>query len=537
MRRNRFLVLVCGMALEMCGGSIYIVSLYLPELEALFFPGDRQALSKAESLVFACNLGNWLPMAGLFYDWRFGGPRRTVLVACTLTFVGYGGLWVACLHPASSSLWGLRLLFFLWGHGSGYFDSCALSTNVANFAAHRGAAVGTVKAFYGLSGSILTQIFFAGFYGRASGTPSFLAFLAVGLSALGLCTAPVMRRLSYGHAEEVDRPQRRFAFAFGSVLTLALLLAVMGLLRSFTALGGVRGFSWAALAVTLAGLVPLPFLAWGASYSFARVALLRSEASCQLADTSSTVPTDSSAGGDGCGRGDARRCGAHEHEGECPTATEMAALAHDPSSSRLVAGDGCMPSSTCPAASPIACPVEAPCSSQSLSDECEASMASETRRACDRRAIAISLLELPDAWTALRTAEFWLLFVSFFAGTGGGLVVTNHLATIVRAQLPAAADDDGGMHQATRVTDALISLFSVTNCLGRLGAGLGSDALRHLATRPQLFALATLLMAAAHALLLGAGNSKMLFAGVLSAGLSYGASWALLPALVRAHAR
>ena len=87
---NRFLVLVASMVLELCGGSIYVTSLYKIEMR------DRWGLSAADmdQIIFACNLGNWIPVAGFFYDWRYGGPRRTVLVGATLTLIGYGGLWL-----------------------------------------------------------------------------------------------------------------------------------------------------------------------------------------------------------------------------------------------------------------------------------------------------------------------------------------------------------------------------------------------------------------------------------------------------------
>ena len=50
MQVSRFRVLAAGLVLELAGGSIYIVSLYLHDLQALWFPNDVNALEKAESL-------------------------------------------------------------------------------------------------------------------------------------------------------------------------------------------------------------------------------------------------------------------------------------------------------------------------------------------------------------------------------------------------------------------------------------------------------------------------------------------------------
>lgn len=75
---------------------------------------------------FASNLGNWVPVAGFFYDWRHGGPRRTVLAGAFLTLLGYGGLWLASICSSAPPVWLLWLLWFSWGHGGGYFDCSAV---------------------------------------------------------------------------------------------------------------------------------------------------------------------------------------------------------------------------------------------------------------------------------------------------------------------------------------------------------------------------------------------------------------------------
>ena len=158
---NRWSCLTAAIFLELAGGSIYIVGLYLMEMEAVWFRTRRhEASALGESLVFACNLGNWLPFAGLFFDSRWGGPRNAILVACVLTCAGYCGL---ALSGEGADFWQLWLLWFLWGHGSGYFDNVAVTTSSFTFHRHRGAALGLVKSFYGLSGSLLTQVYEAGF--------------------------------------------------------------------------------------------------------------------------------------------------------------------------------------------------------------------------------------------------------------------------------------------------------------------------------------------------------------------------------------
>ena len=63
---------------------------------------------------------------------------------------------------------------------------------------------------------------------------------------------------------------------------------------------------------------------------------------------------------------------------------------------------------------------------------------------------------------AIVKADFWLLFLVYFAGVGSGVTVLNNLAQIGIAQ---------GLHDTT----ILVSIFSFGNFLGRLGGGVVSE--------------------------------------------------------------
>jgi len=115
---SRWLPVVAGMMLQICGGSIYITGLYTNDLKARFFQTSK-GQSQIEDLVFACNLGNWLPAAGFFQDSRFGGPRNTAVLGLLLTFCGYLGMWAWSSGQLSMTYWEVWLCWFLWGHGSG----------------------------------------------------------------------------------------------------------------------------------------------------------------------------------------------------------------------------------------------------------------------------------------------------------------------------------------------------------------------------------------------------------------------------------
>ncbi|KAG5559534.1 hypothetical protein RHGRI_009159 [Rhododendron griersonianum] len=63
---------------------------------------------------------------------------------------------------------------------------------------------------------------------------------------------------------------------------------------------------------------------------------------------------------------------------------------------------------------------------------------------------------------ALIKADFWLLFLVYFAGVGSGVTVLNNLAQI-------------GIAQGAHDTTILLSLFSFCNFVGRLGGGAVSE--------------------------------------------------------------
>ena len=81
---NRWTPLVAGMYLELCGGSVYITSLYLATVKELWFASRADATLLMQQLVYASNLGCFLPLAGIFYDSRHASP-----------------LYLPCISPVS----------------------------------------------------------------------------------------------------------------------------------------------------------------------------------------------------------------------------------------------------------------------------------------------------------------------------------------------------------------------------------------------------------------------------------------------------
>ncbi|EFJ37680.1 hypothetical protein SELMODRAFT_402179 [Selaginella moellendorffii] len=120
---------------------------------------------------------------------------------------------------------------------------------------------------------------------------------------------------------------------------------------------------------------------------------------------------------------------------------------------------------------------------------------------------------------ALADFNFWLIFLVVTIGAGTGVAIINNLAQIGKS-LRA-----GG-------TDIYVGLISVWSCFGRLGSGYGSDLLMRRGYPRTLCLLIDQMIMALCCLLLATGLISSLFIGSALTGLSYGAYWTLIPAIL-----
>jgi len=129
-------------------------------------------------------------------------------------------------------------------------------------------------------------------------------------------------------------------------------------------------------------------------------------------------------------------------------------------------------------------------------------------------------LTLKQACTSLSMQVF---FAMLFIIMGAGLFLVSNIAKIMKSK------------EETDYTSTLVSLFSVSNCFGRLAVGFISD-LNFFSSRslfrPAFLSLALVLMGAAHAAFaVSSSPYATMLAGVVG-GFAYGASWTSSPAIV-----
>jgi MFS family permease len=236
---SRWIVLVASLAAEICGGAMYAFGVYSEQLRITLSYSQTQL----QSLALASNIGNFCNIpSGIVQDRC--GTRVTVLCGIAVNFAGYFLLWLVATERLELQYPYVFGISMLWGNGSGWFDTAVITTNMANFPSERGVVVGLLKSFFGLSSALLSLVFFAFFnpLGAPASADTFILFLAVALSAVGLAIVPAVNTVP----QDPPPPERttaktvrcRLLLAYGNVLLLAVVLGFISLAAAGLLPGG-----------------------------------------------------------------------------------------------------------------------------------------------------------------------------------------------------------------------------------------------------------------------------------------------------------
>ena len=129
-----------------------------------------------------------------------------------------------------------------------------------------------------------------------------------------------------------------------------------------------------------------------------------------------------------------------------------------------------------------------------------------------------------DLLQSVRTPEFWLLFGISMASIGSGITLLNNLTQLCASIAPAG-------HDSVEEATALVKLFSIFNCAGRLISGLVSQIyLKRGVARGWFMLLASLVMSLACAITAFA-PLEVLYLPVVFAGFAFGSFWCLIPTI------
>ncbi|XP_074284673.1 protein NUCLEAR FUSION DEFECTIVE 4-like [Silene latifolia] len=126
-----------------------------------------------------------------------------------------------------------------------------------------------------------------------------------------------------------------------------------------------------------------------------------------------------------------------------------------------------------------------------------------------------------NIFEAMKSVNFWLLFVAMSCGMGSGLATINNMSQIGQS-----------LGYETVQINTLVSLWSIWNFLGRFGGGFVSDILlrQNGWPRPLLMAITLAIMSGGH-VIIASGFLGNLYIGTILIGICYGAQWSLMPTI------
>lgn len=523
-RPGPFAALAAATVIQVCAGLTYSFGAYSEDLRTTFGGSEKTVALLGTVKDAGAYFG--LP-GGVLFDRC--GPAVTLLVgACahTLGFLGvYGvlvgkGPFAGKENGASSpSLSYAAFVVFVSSNGNSLFDTAALLACMRYFPQDKAAVSGVLKAYLGLSSAVFQQVYatFVPFRPeRHADTSSgdddasdraarFVLLVAVVGGAAAVIGAPffLVREEAFEHREEARERgdgsdgTENARIDDGSktgkkTRTVLARTALSRLNRLVVALAIFVSVAAAANDPSVVG-VPAPPLWVNGAFTLVIIALL-------IAPFASFAAI----GAFGTGRKE-------ETEGRERPVSRDDSRAFGPTDPDV--------GSTSRLSDPLLSfpPIDAERSADSSSaDEEGRSSEGPGPLFVGARRVDLDLLE------AFKTPEQWLLFATISSSSGAAMALVNNLD-----QVSAAAGS------APAVASALVSAFSVCNCLGRLiGGELSELVFRELGvSRVTCLGAAQVLVAFGLAVAAFFPTPLGVFVAVAAVGGALGAHWGALPAL------
>ncbi|ERN09846.1 hypothetical protein AMTR_s00013p00061220 [Amborella trichopoda] len=223
---NRWLVFVAAMWVQSVAGVGYIFGSISPVIKSSLGYNQRQLARLGVAKDLGGSVGFVTGSLSAILP-----PWGALLVGAVLNFVGYGWVWrIVTKRVATLPLWAMCVLIFIGTNGETYYNTVALVSCVQNFPTHRGPIVGILKGFAGLSGAILTQIYFVI---NSPDEAALIFMIAVGPALVVIALMFFVRPVG-GHRQVRTSDTSSFTFVYSVCLLLAAYLMGIMLVEDLT---------------------------------------------------------------------------------------------------------------------------------------------------------------------------------------------------------------------------------------------------------------------------------------------------------------